>query len=460
MPATAAILSSPAARRRLVVYVLLAVALAGACGSILADRALQLDFQVFYASAEAWHRGLNPYVPGTPGRILPVPDYVPFIYPPDTLPLFRVFTLLPLGVAEHVFLALKLVLAGWLFRGWSRVFLEPEDRANPWFAAFCLFGLGSAFLMDLRAGNLSLLEQAFLWTGLAAYLRGRTGAFCVWLLLAAAFKLTLLGFSLLLLLDGPAARRQPRQFALVWAAMAGRMALDYLASPALFDGYVRALVLFSGVPDTRAGNPSTLEFLRDLLRYNLGDGAIHDFPFLLPALYLAAMAGVGFISWRAWQTLRAQPNTSYRGVMLVCLAVLAYGLAVPRLKDYSYILLLVPVWTALKTALAGRRDAWLAVVVIACVAARSPFGPLGAAYAFLWHYQALMVAYAAWGLLVWHVAGSRDGNQTPGNVTWNAAPGDAPPLSTVTLPPWASTTALTRLKPNPSPRWVRLLSPR
>jgi len=33
-------------------------------------------------------------------------------------------------------------------------------------------------------------------------------------------------------------------------------------------------------------------------------------------------------------------------------------------------------------------------------------------------------------------------------------------LATVTLPPWASTTALTKLRPRPRPRWDRLLSPR
>ena len=393
---------------RTAIHGLLALCLAGACANILTDRTLQLDFQVFYAAAEAWGRGWNPYLPGTIQQILPAPDFMPFIYPPDVLPLFHVFNFLPLAWAEGVFLALKLALAGYLFLGWSRVFLPMENRLRPWFAAFCLFGLGNTLLIDLRVGNVSLLEQALLWTGFAAYLRGRTGAFCVWLLLAASFKLTLLAFSVLLLFDGPASRRQPRQFALVWAAMAGRLALDAIISPALFGGYVHALVFIAHVRDTGAGNPCSLEFLRDLIRYNLGDGALRDFPWLLPAAYALVAAGVGGFSWRAWRALRTHPDTFQRGVTMVCLACLAYGLTVPRLKDYSCILLLVPVWLAARTALSRRRDAWLAVVVIACLAARSPFKPLSTVYAFVWHYQTLLVALTAWALLVWHALRSDD----------------------------------------------------
>src|SRR6185503_7720280 len=45
------------------------------------------------------------------------------------------------------------------------------------------------------------------------------------------------------------------------------------------------------------------------------------------------------------------------------------------------------------------------------------------------------------------------------NTTVNSEPSPTV-LVTLTLPPWASTTALTRLNPRPRPRWLRLLSPR
>src|SRR5206468_6599734 len=50
-------------------------------------------------------------------------------------------------------------------------------------------------------------------------------------------------------------------------------------------------------------------------------------------------------------------------------------------------------------------------------------------------------------------------NQVLGKLSTNSEPWSTL-LETVTLPPCASTTALTRLKPRPSPRWERLLSPR
>ena len=52
--------------------------------------------------------------------------------------------------------------------------------------------------------------------------------------------------------------------------------------------------------------------------------------------------------------------------------------------------------------------------------------------------------------LGYHDLGNRSTNSEPW-LTW---------LSTLIFPPWASTTALTRLKPRPRPRWERLLSPR
>ena len=61
-----------------------------------------------------------------------------------------------------------------------------------------------------------------------------------------------------------------------------------------------------------------------------------------------------------------------------------------------------------------------------------------------------------------HAADGEEGLFMAASVNYDAAIVDLmlPKLETVTLPPWASTTALTRLNPSPRPRCERLLSPR
>lgn len=386
-----------------IVRALLVAALLAVCWSIVSDPVLQWDFRLLYASAKAWAHGDNPYDPAVLAPVLHDPT-IAYSYPPDTLGIFRVFNALDAGAASRVYLLLQLGLVAALYACWQRFFLAREDRDSPWFAAFCFFGLGGALTIDLRAGNISLLEQTLLWLGLAAYLRGRKGWFCVLLWLAASFKLTLLAFSGLLLVEPP---RQWGKFACLWAAMAGRLALDYLFSPALLLGFVHGLTRMSTNPQEGGkNNPSMPEFLKDLMRFSLGADDEGLVRIVATVLYALVAVAVLALTWRAWRAINrrwpgAEGNVDgERGVLLVCLYAAAYGLLIPRLKDYSCILLLLPVWRLAKFSLAGKRDAWLALIAAACLSNFSAWFGVYAAYVFLWRYQALAVTFAAWALFV------------------------------------------------------------
>ena len=343
-----------------IVRVLLAAALLAVCWSIVSDPALNGISACCTFPRRRGRTGSTLMIPPFSARsCMTRPSLIS--YPPDTLGVFRVFNALDLHTASRVYLSLQLALAASLYACWQRFFLAREDRGSPWFAAFCFFGLGGALTIDLRAGNVSLVEQTLLWLGLAAWLRGRNGWFCVLLWLAASFKLTLLAFSGLLLL-GPV--RQWGKFAGLWAAMAGRLALDYLFSPALFLGFIQGLTRMSTNPNEGGkNNPSMPEFLKDVVRFSIGpddEGRVRVISLILYALVAVAVL---VLTWRAWRAInRRWPDDGERGVLLVCLYAAAYGLIVPRLKDYSCILLLLPVWRMAKFSLAGKRDAWLALI--------------------------------------------------------------------------------------------------
>lgn len=388
---------------RIVAYLLLFLYLLGSVTAILEKSNWQYDALLRHHAIKAWQAGLDPYDPNDLSRVSGTKFDTAYIYPPDTLPLFGVFSCFGLDGVRPFYLGFQLLLLVALLTCWQRFFLDPEDRFHPLFFVLCLVGLSNTLFTDLQVGNISILEQTLLWGGLAAWLRGRYTLFVTLLWLAAACKLTLLAFSVLLLL--PPARRWGH-FTLVWLAMAVRLGLDRLLSPALFHDFTRALVSgFGGAHDGGRNNPCLLEFLKNLW-WEVIDTTIDPSELMaavLPVYAVLVLIILG-LSWLAWRAIcRAYPadaQRTQRGIRLVFLVCLAYALTVPRMKDYSYILLLPVVWQVGKWCLVRHGQALLMFVVLLCLGNFSESVPLMTLYGFLWRYSPYAAAVAAWVLLL------------------------------------------------------------
>ena len=85
---------------------------------------------------------------------------------------------------------------------------------------------------------------------------------------------------------------------------------------------------------------------------------------------------------------------------MIYLACLAYALTVPRMKDYSYILLLPVVWQTGKWFLAQNPRAWLLFPVLLCLGNLSELPSVMLAYGLLWRYLPYAAALAAWVFLL------------------------------------------------------------
>ncbi len=399
-------LSPPSASRlarvgRIVANVLLLVFLLWSLRTILTTPEMQGDVQLRYHAARVWHDGLNPYDPAVLSRAAGEEFDTAYIYPPDTLPFYDVFAWFGPGGVRFAYLGFQMALFAALLVCWQRFFLEPGDRFHPLFFVLCLAGFSNSLLTDLRVGNISLLEQVLLWWGLAAWLRGRYTLFAVLLFLASACKLTPLAFSVLLLL--PPARRWGL-FAGVSLAMAARLGLDRWLSPVLFHDFTSALVGgFGGAHDGGRNNPCAIELLKSLAPLfdpSLGEDRIAAVvrPFYL--VLIVVVLGTSFLAWRAICRRppdgTANPPDDSRGLRLIFLVCLAYTLTVPRMKDYSYILLLPVAWRVGKWTLARHPQASLGFVLLACLTNYSYFDSLQTLYGLLWDYLPYAIAAAAW----------------------------------------------------------------
>jgi hypothetical protein len=201
------------------------------------------DFDTFYYAAAAYRQGLDPYrlesLAAVAGKHVPLP----FLYPPAALAMFAPFAALPLATATVAWLALKLALCVALVALWSRAFLPVTGLVTLVLAS--VFAFNAALVMDLRSGNVAIIEGLALWIAFACYVRDRRWPFAILVAVAASLKLLPIAFLALLLVPSRQARPAP---GLLLAGLGLFGAIAFL--PAAW-GASWPAVLFAGAPAVR-----------------------------------------------------------------------------------------------------------------------------------------------------------------------------------------------------------------
>ena len=283
----------------------------------------QWDLHMFLGSATDFMQGISPYR----GKGLS------FYHPPLTLYLYGLVAQLPFVLAYELWLALKIAALGALFLIWNRHFLKLDFA---WATVlYFILAYNGAIYSDLVSGNVSLFEQLGLWFGFAALLQGRYALFCLCVILVAQFKLTPIFFSVLLLFVPK--RPQWQWFAVCAAGFVAVFLLNLVFQPALLkDFFTVAAVL----DERGVQSPGTLAFIRDVFD-RIGGPTFSEGTRADEAVFVIIALAIGVFSLAAvlhHRRANAEPDSK----LIVYFACLAYALAVPRMKSYSYILLLIP----------------------------------------------------------------------------------------------------------------------
>jgi hypothetical protein len=274
---------------------------------------------------------------------------------------------------------------------WRNAFLGPAGDSL--FFLFCLLVFNSAVFADLIAGNINLLEQILLWTAFFFFLQKRFALFCVFVLLAASFKMTPLFFIVLLLTsDHP---KKYHYFGYAGTIFLAYLAVQYLIYPEMFMGFVRNALTVVG--ESGAVGPSTEKFVKEIFALlSQLSGPLP--PVIISAVVIALAALVVFLSGRAYFLLKGtrtgHPDCDKMILFLVCLV---YALIHPRFKDYAYMLLIVPAYYIMKTT--RLKKAFPFIFILSVLAAPHLMLPgFDFLSSIMWRYFPLMVAYTIWGL--------------------------------------------------------------
>ncbi len=353
----------------------------------------QWDFKIYYSSAQALLLGQNPYDAQALARVAGQP-LMPCLYPPQGLLLYLPFVFFSYAVAAKLYLLFKLIVWVLLFVLWQRYFLKKPGMA---FVLFSLLAFNSAVYLDLRSGNPNAIEQAFIWAAFFFFLREKLFLFCLFVILAASLKLQpILLLFFLLFSSHPHRLRYLAGSITVFAVL--NLAL-WVARPDLWAGFIQnagsAAVPYTYYENGRI-NPSTFAVVNDLFRIFsfLGGPAL---PKWLPVLvYQSAASLIVLTTAYRLREARRQAIPADRRIWLYA-AVMAYALALPRFKDYTYVMLLVPAFYMIEEIMEKPQAAGcLALGLLFVLPVGSMWPGSGPFVSIFWEYYPWFLAFGVW----------------------------------------------------------------
>ncbi|MGO9567168.1 MAG: glycosyltransferase family 87 protein [Desulfomonilaceae bacterium] len=347
------------------------------------------DFRMYYFSAKAYAAGLNPYslsdVQGMAGE-----KVLEFYYFPLSLHFFKLFTYLPYKEAARLFILIKFVLVIYLMFLWHRDFLGKS--MDSLFVLFCLLAFNSAMYIDFRAGNVSIIEQAFMWSAFACFISRKLTSFGILLVVGAVFKALILVFAALILLSG--GRDKYRAAAVTCTVLALIVIIEWLVDPELTKQFVSHALNIVDVPqDHGIVNPSVFSFLVDA-----GRALAQVFRIEVPLgafrlIYVIWITTVAALSWKSFK--RLDMTSEEQRKIAVYLACLFFALIAVRFKDYSFVLLLVPTYGLMLSANYVGSFVFL-FILSALSAERIALPGLDVVVWFTWNYYPLFLACVVW----------------------------------------------------------------
>lgn len=305
----------------------------------------QWDLKVYLECARVLASGTDPYttqpiVGGDPYQCL---------YPPLATDLYRPFAALSRAFGGHagerLWAALKAISLVFILFLWRRWVMKPGP--DLWRILFVIVGFGNPFWMDFLSGNAGSFEHAALWGGLTAFICGRDALFAALIAVSAQPKLLPLAF---LALAFASPRPKWKIFFGGVALSLALFALNELVHPGLLRGFFEQLTDPKQAWRYERGpnNCAAVGFFQHVLETICGHrpwAATGAMRMYIPWV-ISIVGATGFSIYRI---IKGDGDAVDKRRRILFVFIAAYALLVPRLKDYSFLLLIPPTLAALES---------------------------------------------------------------------------------------------------------------
>lgn len=361
----------------------------------------QWDLKMYHSAAKVFFEGGNYYdaelIREKGGR-------PPYLYSPYGIFFLFFLGLLSFEKAALLWVGLKLGILIVLFWIWKKIFYDYFDERNSWIL-FCLFlfwssrAFNRAIYMDFRAGNISIIEEFLIWSGILFLLyRGKYVLFGLCLIAASFFKfLPIVLIGLVLIVGTGKMKDRIKQLGIISLIGLAIWGAGILIMPFEFrEWFNSARTVAFMVQEKGINNPTMLPFIRQIIG-NVGKA--YEL-----TLYFLWIFIVFFICYFVSKNiLKKDFSFLKKKKYIFFLWCLVYPLVMPRFKDYTFIFLLPVFYYSLVEII--KKDRRLALKVIAVFLLCFSFYVLGRGYpsTLVLEYWPMLVTITSWILFVVYI---------------------------------------------------------
>ncbi len=317
-----------------------------------------------------------------------------FVYPPLTIHFFKIFTIDNYQNSVYFFNLFKFILLIAIFFFW-RKFINLKNL--PEFLIFALFVFRTTLGKDFYIGQITVIEQFFLWIAFGFYLKRKYFLFGIFVLFASVFKVTPLFFLVLLLITDD--KKRFHYFFASSAIFIGFLALNYLFDPFLFSEFVGHQIghFETNRIDARGlSHPSSYSMIEHIiskfLEFRLKPNLIKILVWGSFGILSVIITLVSYLKIKKLSSFDVK-NTDNE-IIKIFVVIFVYALINPKFMFYSYIILIVPTFYIIKrTQLIKPFYLYFFILILA---GNCSYPGLDYFANIYWNYYPLILSFGIW----------------------------------------------------------------
>jgi hypothetical protein len=298
--------------------------------SVISSPGTGWDYRVYMGAVDALNQNKDPYILDNIKEY--VGDDLPFVYPPHTFILFEfLFLFQSIGV-YRLFFAILILISAYL------VWQIDEKHHYLFFITLLLTGFISIYWNFLTAND-SIVFLFFTSVIFYCLKKGRITESAIATGLMASFSLFPILFSAIFLLIRQTLVERLKLICIAGGTLGAILVLSYIVNPSLMMSFIHSLVSDTSRIYESGGMSTPTPYLMfgDITK-GLGLGS-PVFTAILSLLYIGAVLGSTYFF-----VMKNQGDM----FKVYCLGFLAIFMILPRLKPYTFIMLVVPLYFLLK----------------------------------------------------------------------------------------------------------------